>query len=47
MPLPPPLLSVAYANTSRLSFSDTEVWSITTPPYPIVGHLRKIAPMYT
>ena len=34
MPLPPPLLLVAYANTSRRFFSDKEAWSICHYPLP-------------
>ena len=34
MPLPPPLLLVSYANTSRRFFSDKEAWSICHCPLP-------------
>ena len=34
MPLPPRLLLVAYANTSRRFFSDKEAWSICHCPLP-------------
>ena len=36
VPLPPPLLLAAYANTSRRFFSDKEAWSICHSPTPLL-----------
>ena len=50
MPLFPPLLLVAYANTSRRFFSDKEAWSICHCPLPYCWsrtHDRTYNNMYT
>ena len=45
MPLSPPLLLVAYANTSRRFFQIRRPGLHATAPYPIVSIVRTIAPI--